>query len=583
VLESARHCSLAGPDAWTDQLTNVVSLAPTALGDHVADLLSPGGVPRGVFLDYLHETTHQWCFNSPVGYSIAYLQARAMCLAELAARGAEVGTRDVLDAAVRVEVARELLRPFAEGLAMFIELDATTSRETEVVSMPFDAMPLLFGRLDGATWDSRAGVTDLLADVLRDERLGDDGLQRRLRLLTEPLAVTNDSPGYLAGYLAVKHLQFGSASHWGAGFLLEDSDLFACFLRAWVYRDYQLVHHLLTEERLDLATVVPIADHIAQRLHDFIAAADMYKDLPFFEVAAEIKLYEKTTLGRDATPEWLHADPEIYMAGVAAMQHIETYTRGEPANDFDEGYRLIQRTLMETRHYVDLGAADCHIEVDARGHARVLVGDRIAWEAEVSPTWAGEGAGRVEVMYSTLATHVRQVVISRDDQLVTAGILGLPDDDAEDERAGHLRRLMQEFSRVLEVRRYLQEAEPHLHEFLERPHLREAMADVRARLPRMADAIYRPLALAGSSQVDGRDLAGLGMLGLPGAGRDVLEGAALLGMANGAGVNVEQMPGLFDSRGLSWEATLRWLEETSTACGIPVLVLGPTGRPYSSF
>src|SRR5215212_12092510 len=66
-------------------------------------------------------------------------------------------------------------------------------------------------------------------------------------------------------------------------------------------------------------------------------------------------------------------------------------------------------------------------------------------------------------------------------------------------------------------------------------------------------------------------LAGLGMIGLPGAGRDVLEGAALLGMANAAGVDVAELPGLFETRGLSWEATRSWLEQAAAACGIPLL------------
>jgi hypothetical protein len=581
---SARHCSLAGAHAWTDQLTNVVTLAPTGLQDHLAELLSTGGAPRGVFLDFLHETTHQWCFNSPVGFSVAYLQARALCLAAFASRGAPVGTRDVLDAAVRVEASRELLRPLAEGLAMFVELDAITSAETEVFSLPLEATPLLFGTLlvDEATAreDPRRTVTRLVTDVLGDERLSDDALRRRLRLLTEPLAVTTESHGYLAGYLTVKHLLFGTADRSNAGFLLEDSDLFVCFLRAWIYRDFQLVHHLLTEDRLDVEVVEPLASHIAARLRSFASDADMQRDLAHFEVASELKVYETTTLGREAAPEWLHADNDTYMAGVAAVQHVEDYARGEAGNELDRIYRLVVSTLMETRHYVDLGAVDCHLEVDATGRARVLIADRVVWEPEVDPSWAGEGPGRLEVMYSTLASHARQVVLTREDELLAGGVFALGNDDA-DQRAGHIRRLMREFSRVLEVRRFLQEAEPLLDEFLERPHLREAMADVRARLPRIADAIYGPFAVAGSAAAETCELGELGMAGLPGAGREVLEGAALLGLANAAAVDVDDLAEVFQERGLSWEGTLRWLE-TAAACGVPRLVVGPTGRPHTS-
>jgi hypothetical protein len=563
----------------------VVSLAPTPLEGRVADLLSPGAAPCGVLLDFLHETTHQWCFYSAVGYSIAYLQARALCLVALDARGATVGTRDVLDAAVRIETARELLRPLAEGLAMFIELDATTGKESTISSLPFEATPLLFGRqaydeLRGTTDDPPAFFTALLTSVLAQERLSDDALQRRLRLLTEPLAVTAESPGYLAGYLTVKHLLFASAAHGNAGFLLEESDLFACFLRAWIYRDYQLVHHLLTEDRLDLDTVLPIARHISERLHGFVGQADMQQDLSYFELATELRLYEATTLGRDAPPEFLHADADIYMSGVAAIQHLETYAAGTAMNEFDEINRRVQKTLMETRHYVDLAGAEAHLEVDKKGHARVL-GDNgeLLLETSVDPSWSGEGPGRVDVMYSTLASHTRQVVLTRGEHLLAVDILGLEHED-DDVRAGHVRRSMSTFSDVLRVRRFLWEAEPRLHAFLERPHVREAMADVRAQLSEMSNAIYRPLAFPQSSPGD--DVNTLGMLGLPGAERDVLEGAALLGLANGSKVIVEDIPDLFESRGLSWAATKRWLEEAATTIGFPSLVLDPAGRPYTS-
>src|SRR6266566_8434059 len=75
-LFSERHCSLGGR-SWTDSTTNTTLISEVQLEECMKRLLVHGKTPDYYRPVFLHEAMHHWCFLSPVGTTLAYLQLRA--------------------------------------------------------------------------------------------------------------------------------------------------------------------------------------------------------------------------------------------------------------------------------------------------------------------------------------------------------------------------------------------------------------------------------------------------------------------------------------------------------------------------
>src|SRR5437667_214835 len=118
------HRSPAGGRSFTDPVTNWTLISGVDLDRHLAGMMQAGRYP----IDFLHELVHHWCFHTPVGLALALLQLRARRRAVLLAGEQDnhlgFDTWDVLDDTVRYETAITLMRPLAEGLALYAEFDA---------------------------------------------------------------------------------------------------------------------------------------------------------------------------------------------------------------------------------------------------------------------------------------------------------------------------------------------------------------------------------------------------------------------------------------------------------------------------
>src|SRR5690242_19137561 len=77
---------------------------------HDIALAALGIYPEHTFPQFLHELTHHWCFNSPVGLALALLQleAAAIVVQGETTQSARERMRDCL---IRATVATTLLRP----------------------------------------------------------------------------------------------------------------------------------------------------------------------------------------------------------------------------------------------------------------------------------------------------------------------------------------------------------------------------------------------------------------------------------------------------------------------------------------
>lgn len=307
-MHTSRHCSMDS-GAWTDLISNATMLTTEDRDDPrpwLGEL--PGGARHAAA--YVHESTHHWCFTSIVGNALFALAARAESnatvyllrrvatpdrdrSAELDAVGEALGAvveeqggrgrngaplsdeeRDVipwqiLDDVVRLHVTVRLLRPLAEGLALFAEHDAVPRLNSRVGSHLAKDLAFYFRGMTELTSGNLViepfATLAAAAHVLRETRLSPDGLASKASLLAQPLSA--EGQGYLPGYLAVKSMWWQLSQQDAR--LTTETDLVLTYLRSYFYEDPGLVALLLAPPQPDpVVSANRIKDHLARRLAD---------------------------------------------------------------------------------------------------------------------------------------------------------------------------------------------------------------------------------------------------------------------------------------------------------------------------
>lgn len=565
-----RHCSLAATGSWTDLLTNVSAFEGSRLDGQLHSLLGYGEAPKSLVLDLLHEATHQWCFSSPVGGVLAYLQARVISLATYEHFGQRIPFEELVEDLVRVETVRELLRPLAEGLAMFMELDATTGARSEMMSSALQTTHMLY--LDRESLHVRGTPADLvthgLQRIMRDARLSPEALQRRVHLLSQPLSMRHG--GYLPGYLALKTLWLDSAELSEDSFGLHESDLFASYVRAYFYRDYALVDLLLNPNTSGEESIDTICDYLMERIHAFPSEVRIPEDLIRYDELASRPGQEVDIERYTLDPlEYLHVDEERYLRGAAAWQSLKLWMVSEPRSEADATTKDLQRTLNNSRHFQHLGSASGSVTVTKDGLTTFTTdaGDEL-WSGQTEFAERKPTQGRLDVFFSTYAPFARMVSLHAGQDLVGVSVSG-----SLEAEGLPLNEVMQEFHQIVTMREFLAEAVSFVPESLERHGVLETVEEIRKSfLPDRAVEMYWSVGLARLAwDLDENEpaLAGDGLLLLPEATRDHLEGAALLGLAAAGGQRSDKLAPLFAERRLSLEDTLGWLQRTIDETGFP--------------
>src|SRR5207244_11234437 len=92
----------------------------------------------------LHEATHHWCFTSPVVFAIAGIVLRARLEAVRAVENNAPFPHSIIVDLVRAEAATCLLRPIAEGLALFAEFDVVSRMRSKALSPVLTALMQFF-------------------------------------------------------------------------------------------------------------------------------------------------------------------------------------------------------------------------------------------------------------------------------------------------------------------------------------------------------------------------------------------------------------------------------------------------------
>lgn len=387
-LTTDRHCSL-GERAWTELVTNNTLLSGVDVERHLVNLMVPGEFPWRGLPAFLHEGVHHWCFQSPVGSTLALLQLRARRGVISLAAGEAGNEFDVLEDVIRHETAVSLLRPLAEGLALFAEYDVTPTPCSQVMSLPMRAVYLNFTKPSPEELSSRFGFS--LYKLLWEVRRSDFYVRRKMDLLLQPISCAHG--GYLAGYLTVKNLWHFATSRCER---FADPDLFLMYLRSFFYDDFGLVATLLDSSTAEISSVNAISAYIQRRFQSFFEAT-FESDIDDFERAVcAMKFGERpTNLPRFST------SLSRYDLGKRLLESLVDELKADKLENMGDLMRIMDSWTLAQRDIMCIGSLNVSVTMPRPGR---VVAKRLERIVCAGPTLEdvdqADGDGAVEIYLS---------------------------------------------------------------------------------------------------------------------------------------------------------------------------------------
>ncbi|MCQ4211731.1 hypothetical protein [Streptomyces longispororuber] len=638
----------------TDLFTNAVRLAPAEKEDPRHWLGPVGHGPPEQLLTFLHEVTHHWCFSSDVGQALLFLAARAdMNAHALSAlsddidehpsddehpgdddpeglwreyardlgpllRGlvgdprSRLGSRlesareslalAVHDDVTRIQVAQAVLRPLAEGLALFAEFDAISRPQSEAWSpLPYSLVLNFAGRERLARGPHVEPLRTLLiaSGLLRQVRTSPMALSRKATVLGSSLAA--GSGGYLLGYLTVKSLWRHLSTQDTR--LLSETDLSLMYMRSFFYDDLGLAALLVQPPEGDAwLSARRIIDHVQER---FMAFGEVRE--------ADVRAYEKNVLAL-GDHEWVSRPGLLRSAAQderdvrlmkRVQEDIETSTAAE-VFDFAVRFAIEQvNSIIARRTYLTA----CSVPVRVRDALEPPGALDVVWRDETILTFPAEdlvnvapepeppsatttdrSAPQLDIVLGTTLTSgeflARGAVLHEGDRVMACSVTGVPDHQArfrEDLVVGFSAReaLFRQGRTLQKVAGAIVEKDELLRDYRDR---------VDGRLDSVVDELYRPTALWFARE--GTDLDALanrmeerGLLSVWGSSR-LLRGMTLLGLSAGLNPTVSFVAERFQEFGLALDDILREAERLWETEGFPPSAVrggGPDGWVVSFF
>jgi len=195
-----------------------------------------------------------------VGGTIALLELHAKRQAFATGGKSWAQQYEIFDCLLRAGVASAILRPLAEGLALFGEYDATPKKSPQL-STTLVSMMYCFG-LPVQVKDDK--LFPWLA-TLQTTRRTPEFCRRKASVLQRPFSCED---AYLPGYLTVKNF-WGTAVRRSERF--SDTDLFLSFLRRFFYEDPRFVSVILDPGVKEVRAATRIVDYFIQRVNAFLS------------------------------------------------------------------------------------------------------------------------------------------------------------------------------------------------------------------------------------------------------------------------------------------------------------------------
>lgn len=281
----------------TDIVSNDVLIQALRAPDGVRGLLRDE-LPASAYPAYAHETTHHWCFLSPIGATVALLYGRSDVALWRARTIQDV--QATVPGRVLADALSAVFQPVAEGIALFAQLNMRTSgtglavepcewvtqhmiRMPELRAEPRPALPNHpFDTLDQIPDDLYQRFVATINEFLDNARLATEQVESRCQYSMRRLDSRDGS--YLAGYLLIKR---------GYNRLLRnivddviesvDANSFLAFAKEFFFHDTDLALAVLTGGADGVDSIVArMAERL--RLFDSEKIVVLYRD---FVPAAE--------------------------------------------------------------------------------------------------------------------------------------------------------------------------------------------------------------------------------------------------------------------------------------------------------
>jgi hypothetical protein len=559
--------------SWVDPVTNLAVLTAVDLRDHMGLVMSRQ-LPGHCFAPFVHELTHHWCFHSSVGNTLASLALRARRNALHIANADDEFA--VIDDVVRFETAVAMLRPFAEGLAVFAELDLRPGR-SQVRSTPMLWTWLMFAGEDGHDEEEESAPSSGIPEadlqtfgVVYNVRLGDELRERKENVLVQPLTCAGG--GYLPGYLGIKGLWWYAASK---DALFEDADFFFTFLRNYFYEDLGLVSVLLKPRTANISAGDAIIEHIAARFNQLLSA-DLSKAAHALETfIARIKPGDGTLTEIESPPPMLTSQEQ---AATGRQRYDEMYhsirAEGDAHTTSGEVARVHAWTLAQ-RECMCLASAAVELRISEDRWVGIFFdGLPVQGGPGIDSAEPGRMGGKLQLFFSPAYGYV-VFVASVDGRAVFVNFLGAVDDKIREQFLGYM------VERDLAID-YYEESRNTLERILASGEHIGLVNSWRGTVDTAVERMYGQVAmvLADRTRADGirAMMARDGFWSVLERDGAAIRGLAYLGLIQSVGV-AKHARELFEANGLSYDDTLQRLEAAEARTGFP-LVRRDDGQAY---
>ncbi len=561
----SKFYSQGDPRSWIDLVTNNISLSSIHLEQDLDLLLGYGITPSHLFPAIVHEYTHHWCFLSPVGSVLSYLELRARKNGVLLynKKGGDKTPHQMLGDVVRYESALSLLKPLAEGLAVFAEFDAISGPDSKVFSEPAELVGWLFsGGMEAIKYGPFYFPYEGTRRPFMEWRKTEQCFNSKCAMLGHAFEV--DQGGYLPGYLTVRQLWLELSAKNPR--IAQESDLFLTFIRSFFFDDYELVSLLLDESPVEFATSEAILTHIAGRFDQFKNITE--KHINRYESAIASGEYRSEGI------EWLHEsiinNKTAANRGYKMLQELNTKLETPDLTSVDGLLTLYITSILKNRDIVNFGHLDVQVEVDNDAQCRVISnGKTIRIGRSLPNIKSGSSSGSLDLLCSVLIdAKIRAVTVHRGTELVAIFFAG-PDE-----------RNMKYRQRFIELEGYTggsqlatEEMKYYLDNVLTWDGIAEIISEMRTLVRNVSNSVYM---VTSFPHLDKEKRARIvdamrddGLLPILNWDRSLVSGVALISLAWSLRLRRPQIIELFNSYGMELEPTLEAIKACCNEYGVP--------------
>jgi hypothetical protein len=557
--------------SYVDPIINAAVISQIDLRHHYAALLQLD-FPEIYLPTFLHEGTHHACFMSPLGNTLAMLRMRGY----RRTLQPPDDDYDVLEDVLRQEVTMEMLRPFAEGLACFAELDSIPGK-SNVLTQPMIATFLNFGgsssEFRSKTAISPRDINLSLFGLLYRARMSHILTRRRENVLAGRFSTKFG--GHLAGYMSVKNLWARARAQSDAA---ADSELFSSFLRSYVYDDYALISHVLDFDVVEHNAANLIVHYFHERLKQ-LWVLDWERCLSEFE--RNFGRVERGGTPRapidHPQPGGIQVHPKANATGRQRLEALADELSGpyDPSSEKDI-MRAIDTKRLKKRELFCLGSLSARVEVNKHRRGSVIPLDDDGKPASL-PTVnvavldgikEGTSTGSLE-FYLVPVENARVSAIVRDHELVFAHFEGRISENRREQ-------LSELFGTRADDLGLIREQEKALESFIASKSIRIVREHIKASIPQSTDKIYGWLATMGVDAAHWRNTVEMlnqgGFLKLCDEDTELVSGLAFLGVANSVCHNKAELLEAGNEQGFDVAEICRKAKEIEAKTGLPLIL-----------